>query len=84
MFPQLDLEMAFAGEEQVMQTVEKVLTELGEQGRIQHLIGEKPWITGEIPRMEYWRAMARYGSDKPDLRLGMEVCSFTLRNAAVR
>jgi aspartyl-tRNA synthetase len=60
--------MSFAKGEQVMQVIEKLLVVLWEQ-----MLGEK--IEQPIPRMTYHNAMAKYGSDKPDLRLGMEVKS---------
>jgi aspartyl-tRNA synthetase len=67
-FTQLDLEMSFAKGEQVMQVIEKLLIVLWEQ-----MLGER--IEQPIPKMTYHNAMAKYGSDKPDLRLGMELHS---------
>jgi len=57
--------MAFADGEAVMQNVESM---------IQSLWAEKLGVeTGAFPRMTYYEAMARYGSDKPDTRLGSKV-----------
>ncbi|MFZ0161254.1 MAG: aspartate--tRNA ligase [Kineosporiaceae bacterium] len=64
-FTQLDLEMSFAEEDDVIELSEQVLVALW------RLIGHE--ITLPIPRMTYAEAMARYGSDKPDLRFGLEL-----------
>jgi aspartyl-tRNA synthetase len=64
-FTQVDLEMSFATENLVFSTIEPLL------GRLMALIGReapRPFI-----RMPYAEAIARYGSDKPDLRCGMEI-----------
>lgn len=67
-FYQLDLEMAFAetGEE-VHATIEPLVREL-----VTNFAG-KQLLTEEIPRIPYQEAMERFGSDKPDLRFGMEL-----------
>jgi aspartyl-tRNA synthetase len=66
-FTQLDLEMAFVEQEDVLNLVEALFTDL-----VHTLVPERkmqtPW-----PRLTYDEAMARYGSDKPDLRFGMEL-----------
>jgi aspartyl-tRNA synthetase len=60
--------MAFAGEEQVMDLTEAVIKSVfSETAGIQ--LGDK----SPFQRMTYQHAMATYGSDKPDLRLGAEV-----------
>jgi aspartyl-tRNA synthetase len=64
-FTQVDLEMSFATEELVYTTVEPLM------GRLMALIGRdapRPFL-----RMAYADAIAKYGSDKPDLRCGMEI-----------
>ncbi|KAF2483905.1 tRNA synthetases class II-domain-containing protein [Neohortaea acidophila] len=66
-FTQLDLEMAFAGSEDVMQTIEAVVRRLWAE-----CLGEHS-LPNPIQRMTYEEAMSRYGSDKPDLRLGSEI-----------
>ncbi len=63
---QIDLEMSFAKGEQVMQVIERLLVVLWD--RLLNVKIEEP-----IQRMAYHEAMSKYGSDKPDLRLGMEV-----------
>ena len=65
-FTQIDLEMAFASGEDVMLTVETLIRRLWTELLKQDL-------PEAFPRMRYYDAMARYGSDKPDLRLGSEI-----------
>ena len=66
-FTQIDLEMSFVDEDDVM-----TLTE----GLIKKIFKETKGIDIELPlkRMKYDDAMRLYGSDKPDLRFGMELC----------
>ncbi|KAI9674888.1 MAG: hypothetical protein M1829_003628 [Trizodia sp. TS-e1964] len=66
-FTQLDLEMSFATGEEVMQTIENLI------GSLWSLLLGDAGISPPLPRMTYERAMLRYGSDKPDIRLGMEI-----------
>ena len=64
-FTQVDLEISFATEELVFATVEPLMA------RLMALIGReapRPFL-----RLPYAEAMAKYGSDKPDLRCGMEI-----------
>lgn len=64
-FTQIDCEMAFVEQEDIIKTFE---------GLIKHLFSTvKGLELGEIPRMTYREAMKRYGSDKPDIRFGMEI-----------
>ena len=67
-FTQVDLEMAFASGEDVMNTVEAVVKRLWED-----MLGTED-VPATFPRMSYETAMSKYGSDKPDLRLGSEIC----------
>jgi aspartyl-tRNA synthetase len=63
-FTQIDCEMAFVEQEDILNTFE---------GLIKHLFKTiKNVDLGEFPRMTYADAMERYGSDKPDIRFGME------------
>ena len=64
-FTQLDCEMAFVEQEDVLQTFE---------GMIKHLFKAVRGVEfeGDFPRMTYAEAMEKYGSDKPDIRFGME------------
>jgi len=68
-FTQLDIEMSFVDQDDVIALAEDVLVALWK------LIGHD--ITTPIPRMTYHDAMARYGSDKPDLRFGVELVDCT-------
>ncbi|MBS3825390.1 aspartate--tRNA ligase [Candidatus Bipolaricaulota bacterium] len=65
-FTQLDLEMSFVDEEDVIEVtegmVERVFNEILELG-----------VELPLPRMTYEKAMDRFGSDRPDLRFGMEL-----------
>lgn len=63
-FTQVDLEMSFASAKDVMRTVEAVVKRLWTE-----LLGATD-LPDAFPRMSYEEAMSRYGSDKPDLRLG--------------
>ncbi|KAF2752057.1 hypothetical protein M011DRAFT_463541 [Sporormia fimetaria CBS 119925] len=69
-FTQLDMEMSFVGEEDVMLRIETLLTELWD--RCLNLKIDAPF-----QRITYHEAMASYGSDKPDLRLGMQIHDIT-------
>lgn len=64
-FTQLDIEMAFVGQDDVILLAEEILHALW------RLIGHE--LTTPIPRMTYAEAMRRFGSDKPDLRFGLEL-----------
>jgi aspartyl-tRNA synthetase len=68
-FTQLDVEMSFVEQDDVIAVAEEILTALWA------LIGHQ--ITGPIPRMTYAEAMRRYGSDKPDLRFAIELVECT-------
>src|SRR3954468_19110602 len=68
-FTQLDIEMSFAEEDDVIALAEEVLRALWA------LIGHD--LKTPIPRMTYAEAMARYGSDKPDLRCTLELVDCT-------
>ncbi len=63
-FTQIDCEMAFVTQEEILQTFE---------GLTKHLFKAVLDVAlDEFPRMSYDEAMRRFGSDKPDLRFGME------------
>jgi aspartyl-tRNA synthetase len=64
-FTQLDIEMSFVDEDDVIALSEEVVA------AVWRLIGHE--ISAPIPRMSYAEAMARFGSDKPDLRFGNEL-----------
>jgi aspartyl-tRNA synthetase len=79
-FTQLDLEMSFAQRDDVLGLVEGLIT-----GLIPEVVPHKR-IFAPFPKMTYAEAMARYGSDKPDLRFGMEIADISdaLRNSDLR
>ena len=66
-FTQLDLEMSFVEQEDVLQLTEELYA-----GMVEALTPEKKLIK-PFPRIPYDDVMARYGSDKPDLRFGLEM-----------
>jgi aspartyl-tRNA synthetase len=68
-FTQLDIEMSFVNQEDVIELAEKIVRELWSEILSVEI--------GEIPRMTYAEAMARYGSDKPDLRFDLELSDVT-------
>ena len=71
-FYQLDMEMAFASQADVLSTLEEVLGPVFQTfGKYQRV---SPWPWRHIPFNE---AMERYGSDKPDLRIDLEVQDIT-------
>ncbi len=61
-FYQLDLEMSFIEQEDVLQTMEPVM-----RGIFEAFADDKP-VTQKLPRIPYDEAMRKYGTDKPDLR----------------
>ncbi len=68
-FTQIDCEMSFVEQEDILQTFE---------GLIKHLLKEIHGLEiGNFPRMSYDEAMRRYGNDKPDIRFGMEFGDLT-------
>jgi aspartyl-tRNA synthetase len=70
-FYQLDLEMSFVTQEDVFQTVEPVLRDVFTE------FGKGKRVTQEFPRIPYAEAMQKYGSDKPDLRIPIEMQDVT-------
>lgn len=69
-FTQLDIEMSFIDQEDILAVAEKILVKVW-----QEVLDYK--ISLPIPRMTYLDAMARYGSDKPDLRFDLELVDCT-------
>jgi aspartyl-tRNA synthetase len=68
-FTQLDIEMSFAEQDDVIALAEQVLK------AVWALVGHD--VVTPIPRMTYAEAMARFGSDKPDLRVDLELTECT-------
>ncbi|MEV0627416.1 aspartate--tRNA ligase [Nonomuraea wenchangensis] len=69
-FTQIDVEMSFVDQEDVIQVGETLIARLWRE-----LAGYE--VPTPLPRMTYAEAMARYGSDKPDLRFGQELVEMT-------
>ncbi len=67
---QIDIEMSFATQEQIFTLVEEMYSEV-----LAELFQVK--IKAPFPRLTYAEAMARFGSDKPDMRFGMEIQDVT-------
>jgi len=69
-FTQIDCEMAFVEQEDILNTFE---------GLVKHLFSKVRGIDfeGDFPRMTYAEAMEKYGSDKPDIRFGLEFVYLT-------
>ncbi|HET9017848.1 MAG TPA: aspartate--tRNA ligase [Thermomicrobiaceae bacterium] len=70
-FTQLDLEMSFVDIEDVLELTEGLFAGMFET------LSDKPILAHPFPRLTYADAMLRYGSDKPDLRFGMEIVDVT-------
>ncbi len=71
-FYQLDCEMAFVEDgEVVRQTMEPLIKKL-----VQEFAGKK-LVSEDVPRITYAEAMNKYGTDKPDLRYGLELIDLT-------
>jgi aspartyl-tRNA synthetase len=70
-FTQLDLEMSFVDQEDVLALTEELYT-----GMIETVAPEKN-LRKPFPRLTHAEAMARYASDKPDLRFGLEMSDVT-------
>ncbi len=70
-FTQLDLEMSFVDEDDVLNLMEELFTALVEEV-VPHKKMVKPF-----PRLSYAEAMGKYGSDKPDLRFGLELADLS-------
>jgi aspartyl-tRNA synthetase len=70
-FTQLDLEMSYATQEDVLQLFEELFMGLAQEVR------PDMKIVTPFPRLTYEESMRRFGSDKPDLRYGMELFDIT-------
>ncbi len=69
-FTQLDIEMSFVDQADILQVAERVLARV-----FKDVVGYQ--IPMPIPHMTYHEAMRRFGSDKPDLRFGNEISDVT-------
>jgi aspartyl-tRNA synthetase len=71
-FTQVDLEMSFVRGEDVMSAVEAMVTTVSRE-----VVPERPIHATPFPRLTYEEAIDRFGSDKPDIRFGMELTDLT-------
>ena len=71
-FTQLDLEMSFVDENDVLGLTEELYTSL-----VETVTPDKKLLKKPFPRLTYDEAMSKYGTDKPDLRFGMEMAEVT-------
>ncbi|MDT3706754.1 MAG: aspartate--tRNA ligase [Thiobacillus sp.] len=69
-FTQVDLETSFMGEEEIMNLVEGLIRDMMKRAQDVDL-------PAAFPRMTYHEAMNRYGSDKPDMRVTLEITELT-------
>ena len=69
---QVDIEMSFVTEEDVISTVERVVTRVAGE-----VLPQRPILETPFPRLTYAEALQRFGSDKPDIRFGMELVDLT-------
>ncbi|MEX2011912.1 MAG: aspartate--tRNA ligase [Chloroflexota bacterium] len=67
-FTQLDLEMSFVSQDDVMSFVETMIVEVSRA-----VVPDRPIRQSPFPRFTYREALDRFGSDKPDVRYGMEL-----------
>ncbi len=65
---QVDIEMSYVVEEDVMATIEEMVTAVTRE-----VFPDRPIATSPFPRLTYEEAITRFGSDKPDVRFGMEL-----------
>ncbi len=70
-FTQLDLEISFVERDDILDLMEELFTQL-----VQQVTPEKRLLT-PFPRLSYAEALAKYGTDKPDLRFGMQLVDLT-------
>lgn len=69
-FTQIDMELSFVDVDDVIDVNERLLAKI-----FKEVLGVEVQLP--IPRMTWREAMERYGSDKPDIRFGMELCDVT-------
>lgn len=67
-FTQLDLEMSFVEREDVMALLEDMFTRISQELQPEKRVLQSPW-----PRLSYQESMERFGTDRPDLRFGMQL-----------
>jgi aspartyl-tRNA synthetase len=65
-FTQLDMELSFVEREDIMELIEGLMTSIVEQ------VTDRELVTKPFPRMSYKDALEKYGTDKPDVRYGLQ------------
>ncbi len=70
-FTQLDLEMSFVTQDDILSLIEELYVQI-----VETITPEKR-VSRPFPRLDYGDAMRRFGSDKPDLRFGLELADVT-------
>ena len=90
-FYQLDFEMSFATQEDIFAVLEPLMIQLTEKFSQKKIVGLDE--NGRFPRLAWREAMTRFGSDKPDLRFGLEIqpitdlvegCDFAVFSGAIK
>lgn len=76
-FTQLDLEMSFVERDDVLEVVEGLFTDM-----VKEILPSKRLLASPWPRLKYHEALERFGTDKPDLRFGLEL--YTLNEIFAR
>ncbi len=71
-FTQLDMEMSFVEQDDILKLTEDLFT-----GAIESVFPDKKFLAKPWPRLNYDEVMLKYGVDKPDLRFGMEIKDLT-------
>jgi aspartyl-tRNA synthetase len=66
-FTQLDLEMSFVEREDILSLIEPMVTGIVEE------LSDKRLLAKPLPRLSYEETMSRFGTDRPDMRFGMEL-----------
>jgi len=74
-FTQLDVEMSFAGQDDVIDLAERLMTRI-----VREAVGAQ--LATPFPRVTFAEAMSRFGADPPDLRFGLELTELTEAFAA--
>jgi aspartyl-tRNA synthetase len=69
---QVDIEMSFVSEEDVLGIIERMVTRVAKE-----VLPDRPILHEPFPRLTYEEAIDRYGSDKPDIRFGLELVDLT-------
>jgi aspartyl-tRNA synthetase len=74
-FTQIDVEMSFINQDDLFSTIEGLICSIWKEALDIDLTERYP--DGKFPRLDFYEAMEKYGSDKPDLRFGLEHTELT-------